>query len=300
VLQLPLSPKLERTLGIAVAGHHHIVLVGPRGSGKTRAIERLASLLPEDTPLSRLQRLLLEELRDPFARAESTPCAIRRVSTFVKPAALTGGFGSDGVVPGEFSLAHGGLLIADEFLEWPRDSREALREPLEAGVITLTRAKGSTRLPAGFLLAATSNPCPCGLKLCRCPKNTRDNYWRRLSGPIRDRIDIGVHVENASTGAVTPFSASQDKIRLFQKRARELWGYQPGRIPAETIEVLIKTNPSWQDKKALKSADSLRSRHKTVRLALSLGLWDGADTPTDYHFYEAELYRDLNPFSAMI
>jgi len=207
---LALPPSLERTIGIAASGSHHILLLGPRGTGKSHALEWLIRLQPELSARTLVENALVTELAQGISQtSDSSPLLpVRRIGAQVRPAALIGAANSFFVRPGEFSLAHGGLLIADEFPEWPRDSREVLREPLENGVVTLTRASGSMQVPARFNFAANGNLCPCGgwpshfpipqeyrvsgrrPPRCKCGKAARDHYLARISGPVLDRIDL--------------------------------------------------------------------------------------------------------------
>ena len=189
---LSLPAGLERVICAAAAGAHHVLLLGPRGTGKSHALEWLSALQPEPAPEMHLRQRLLAELRQSWSTPQIAP--VRRVASQVKPAALLGSVSAGTIRPGEFSLADGGLLIADEFPEWHRDSRECLREPLERGSITLARSHGMIELPAQFALAANGNLCPCGgwppeLPLppefetlraprCRCGYRERTQYLR--------------------------------------------------------------------------------------------------------------------------
>jgi magnesium chelatase family protein len=160
---LPLEPALARLVGVAAAGCHHLLLLGPRGSGKSCALDWMPWLLPPPGRDERIQRILTDELLGVRGERGEELAPVRRVGTGVKSQALLGSFTPQGLRPGELGLAHGGLLLADEFPEWTRDSREALRVPLERGVVHLNRVAGSVELPARFLLAASGNLCPCGL-----------------------------------------------------------------------------------------------------------------------------------------
>ncbi|MGZ3707792.1 MAG: magnesium chelatase domain-containing protein, partial [Bdellovibrionota bacterium] len=144
---LPLSTALERALATSAVGLHHFLVLGSRGTGKSHAMEWLTTLFPKMSAALCLDHAILSELMDahghPVGRSAPDIAPIRRISPQARPSALIGGTSAVHLRPGEFSLAHGGILIADEFPEWPRDSREALREPLERGKITITRASGS-------------------------------------------------------------------------------------------------------------------------------------------------------------
>jgi magnesium chelatase family protein len=328
---LRLSPSFERLIGLAAAGHHHILLLGPRGAGKSHALEWLIALQPPLSAQQLLQQRMVSELGE-ISRAfsdelneelECNSVPIRRISSQVRPGALIGNATSFWIRPGEFSLAHGGLLIADEVLEWARDSRELLREPLERRKITLTRAGGSVELPANFLLGANGNLCPCGgwpahfpnsavsehqkgFLRCKCPDQIRQRYLAKLSGPILDRIDI-VSMSMSlpphdSTSADLGAEACLEKLQKKLVHARGLmkrnWGNLPGLLSGSELESLLKSNPEWASRISNLPFVSLRSRHKILRLALSLSAWDGFDKPTDAHFSEVACYRAERYFSS--
>jgi magnesium chelatase family protein len=310
---LALSPALERAICVSASGHHHLLLIGPRGSGKSHALEWLEALHPPLAPAIRLERALLQELRSASGGEESRASRriARRVGMGVKAAALTGAVLPTQIRPGEFTLAHGGLLLADEFPEWPRDARECLREPLERGWVTLTRSRAQVELPAGFLLAANGNSCPCGgwppeiplpesdgptaPSRCRCTLRARSQYAARLSGPVLDRLDLVVRCSSqpALSGADgrERLSTLSTRVNACREKARGLWGCAPGLLPAETLENLLRARPSWSLALDETGATSLRSRHKTLRVALTLALWDELDEPGIPHFDEAACFR---------
>lgn len=312
---LPLSPSMERIIGIAAAGNHHLLVLGPKGAGKTHAMEWLTALQPPLEPRYRLMQALMQEL----STQKKWLCALqaRRVGAQTRPAALIGSASSTitgGIRPGEFSLAHGGLLIADELPEWARDSCEALREPLERGTITLTRSRGTVELPARFTFAATGNFCPCGgippqygsitssgnaveteLRRCSCTSMARTQYLSKLSGPIMDRIDLVLKVGYSSRTSVHSAEARLLQLRkqVLQTRehAKRLWGNSPGLLSASQLENLLSHHQEWLQAPPLHEAGSLRNRHKVLRIALSLAAWDQLSEPTSAHFMEAVCYR---------
>jgi magnesium chelatase family protein len=307
---LPLSPALQRTLCVSAIGGHHLLLLGPKGAGKSLALEWLVALRPESPFRTQVNRLLLSELV--HGRGDLSSDSVRRVGSNVRAAALLGSTSGGWVRPGEFSLAHGGVLIADEFPEWPRDSREALREPLENGVVTMSRAKTSVELPARFLFAASGNLCPCGgwpaefpiplefennpsgIPKCRCTISQRKHYLARISGPILDRIDL-VLLAGASSACSFKKSRSLKELDERVLRAREqtvrLWGGIPSLLSAKQLEDLLGKKPLWLQTLDQLKLSSLRARHKTLRVALSLSAWDGLAEPQPAHFTEASCYR---------
>jgi magnesium chelatase family protein len=185
----------KRALEIAAAGGHGLLMIGPPGAGKTLLAQRLPGLLP---PLAAAEALEVASLQSAAGRRPSQG----KERPFRSPqhtASMTSLIGGSAFRPGELSLAHLGVLFLDELPEFARNALEALREPLESGVVQITRAKGSCEFPAQFQLIAAMNPCPCGYAgdprgRCRCTAEQVARYRGRLSGPLIDRIDIHVEV----------------------------------------------------------------------------------------------------------
>ena len=189
----------KRALEIAAAGGHNVLLIGPPGSGKTMLAQRLPSILP---PLSPQEALEVTKIYSVAGEPEARRGIIRQrrfraPHHTISEAALVGG--GTHPRPGEVSLAHCGVLFLDEFPEFRKSALEVLRQPLEDGVVTISRAAQSVSYPATCMLVAAMNPCPCGYSTdpshtCTCTAQQRARYTSKLSGPLLDRIDLHVEV----------------------------------------------------------------------------------------------------------
>ena len=199
----------KRAMEIAAAGGHNVILIGAPGSGKTSLAKALAGILP---PMEREEAIIANKIYSAagkrIARAglmQRRPFRAPHYSASI--AAMIGGGGGDNIVPGEVSLANGGVLFLDEFVQMPKSVTEALRGPIEDRKVVISRLHSKCSYPASFLLVAACNPCPCGYfgepgNRCTCTPGQRIAYIGRLSGPIMDRIDLQVWVHPVETGAL--------------------------------------------------------------------------------------------------
>jgi magnesium chelatase family protein len=298
---LPIPTTTAEILQIAAAGSHHFLLLGPKGVGKSVALEWFLALQPLPSGETSRTRRFLAEIS---GREEELP--YRRIGTQAKPAALLGSYSSGSLRPGEFSLAHGGVLLADEFPEWSRDSREALREPLERKRVTLTRVDGVLELPSDFVFAGNGNLCPCGgvpdapidsrLQTCRCLPSVRERYLAKLGGPILDRLDLVVRLfagpaEALANGTTGDFIRVAEKTASARSRLLAQYGTPPGKLSPEDLEEILVSAPSLRLILDTIPFRSFRDRHKTLRIALTLAALRERTEPDAQIFQEARALR---------
>lgn len=220
--------QAKRALEIAAAGGHNLLMQGPPGSGKTLLARSFASILPAMTKEEMLEVTRIHSVVG--ADIQSTMLSerpFRAPHHSASAVSLIGG--GSAPMPGEISLAHRGVLFLDEILEFPRHVLETLRQPLESGTITVSRASGTCVFPARCMLIGAMNPCPCGYftdreKTCTCTPSQLLNYRRKLSGPLLDRLDLCIEVPKVETGELlsTEEAEPSERVRERIERAREI------------------------------------------------------------------------------
>ncbi len=301
----------KRALMIAAAGRHNILLVGPPGSGKSMLAQRIVSILP---PLEFDEALELTQLYS-VAGLFKERSGIVSKRPFRSPhhsaslCGLVGGGASPR--PGEISLSHHGVLFLDEMTEFTRSHLDALRQPLEAGTVTISRAQSTFTFPASFLLVGACNPCPCGyrgdpLKYCACTPYQAERYWSRLSGPLLDRIDLHIdvgrlnEVELASNGS----SDTSEKMLLKIMRAVEvqkersnntqiLYNGQLNQLQIRKYCAIGQTSREVLAKAVTHLGLSARAYDRVLRISRTIADLEGCDAIDALHISEAVRYRSL-------
>ncbi len=298
--------QAKRALEIAASGGHNLLFYGPPGTGKTMLASRLPGLLPmlderEMLDVAAIYSVAAQPLERvarsrPFRAPHHTASAIALVGGGTQPR------------PGEISLAHSGVLFLDELPEFPRQVLEVLREPLESGEVRISRAKAQACYPARFQLVAAMNPCPCGYhgsseRNCRCSPDQVRRYRDKISGPLLDRIDMHVPVNNLRQGELhTPSSGDsscQVRERVEACRARQIarQGKTNHQLNAPELDKFCELTSG--DKQLLEQAInrlglSTRAYHRVLKLARTLADMDSRTAIATQDITEALSYRSLD------
>ena len=302
----------KRAVTVAAAGAHHLLMLGSPGTGKTLLASRLGTILPELAPEESLQttRIYSAVGRLQPGQALMLQRPFRSPHHTISEAGLVGGGSIP--TPGEISLAHNGVLFLDELPEFNRRTLEVLRQPLEDGCVTISRAMGSLTFPANLMLVAAMNPCPCGYfgdprRQCQCNPMLIERYMSRISGPLLDRLDIHIEVPpvpfrelsnqtagtNSETMKAQVVAAREIQQRRFGKGSLRL----NGRMPPSQIRIFCKLEADAES--LLRSAMeemglSARAHDKILRIGRTIADLEASENITAAHLSEAINYRTLD------
>jgi magnesium chelatase family protein len=301
----------KRALEIAAAGGHNIVFVGPPGSGKSMLAERLPGILPPLDPEEALEVSSIHSVAG-LLDGERPLCRrppFRAPHHSISHVGLVGG-GRNFPRPGEITLSHRGVLFLDELPEFRRDALEVLRQPMETGVVTISRSLVNTTFPARFLLVAGMNPCPCGflgdeVRRCSCPPGRIKAYYNRISGPLLDRIDLQVEVPRLSPRELVELprgegsQAVRERVIEARERQKRRWGGAAALNAHVDMTAMHRSSPLGREERefmftaAGRLGLTARGFDRCLRVARTIADLAGRERVTVADLAEAVQYRSL-------
>ncbi|MEA4916792.1 YifB family Mg chelatase-like AAA ATPase [Proteiniphilum sp.] len=305
--------NVKRALEVAAAGGHNVIMIGPPGSGKSMMAKRMPSILPPFSLEEALETTKIHSVagKTDLCRSIMTSRPFRSPHHTISDVAMVGG--GSYPQPGEISLAHNGVLFLDELPEFSRNVLEVMRQPLEDRRITISRAKFSVDYPAGFMMVAAMNPCPCGYhnhptKECVCPPGAVQKYLNRISGPLLDRIDIQIEIVPVPFEKISDVKSAEQSAdickRVVKARERQLHRFRGregifcnAQMSGRMLHEYASPDPTGLNllRAAMERLNlSARAYDRILKVSRTIADLDGSDQVKPLHLAEAINYRNLD------